>query len=701
MSQVDFLRDDVASAFFSRFHDLTETQKDSIPLILSGLDTLIISGTGSGKTEALLAPLISRLYDEIRQSDQVQIIYVAPTKALVNDIAKRVTPALELLEIGVTIRHGDNNQLRLKRKHSVLITTPESLEVLLATNLGVLSEVKALVIDEAHLLFNQQRGMQLAFEISRIEKLNDRRLQVIAASATVSSPNALWTFFRQNANFALSHQPGHREIRHQVRLGYDYADLVSLIARIPTDFPVKILIFSDTKRECDAIALKLQESSIITASVFSHHASLSPEVRKQVEKDFNESPHAICVATSTLELGIDIGDINLVVLWGRARNWQSFMQRIGRGNRRSNYVEVICVLPAETQTKLSELIGYQALLSQVENGNFPTQESFELYGVLCQQICVVVSANESQFTSVKDFYDLVTMFSFIDLDSLRDLFLHLSELGLLIKHPVRMAFGPTEKLYDLRDKDLLWSNIPHSSSTVPVVLGSSIVGNLTSSNLFSLNIGSVFAFSAKRLKVIALQSGQIRVSETSEVISSRLKFGGMPIPVDVSLLAALRDYLVNQRYCDEQNVYPKKISTEYSIELQELFKNCDLRSDIPFFREKGLFCYITFGGQFFNLVVSKYFGISTNAATDFIIVSNKELDFSILPSSMSDFVELVHDMNFNLGARTVYQDFLTSRLQSREKVSRWLSEGHYQDTLKILKSGSAREIPCAIRFSWS
>jgi len=701
MSKKETLRDDVAGAFFSRFQDLTETQKESIPLIVSGMDTLIISGTGSGKTEALLAPLVSRLFEQIRMSDQAQILYVAPTKALVNDIAKRIAPVLELLEIGVTIRHGDNNQLRLKRKHSVLVTTPESLEVLLATNPKVLSEVKALVIDEAHLLFNQQRGMQLAFEISRIEKLNDRKLQVVAASATIASPNALWKFFRQNADFALAKQPGHREIRSQIRLGYDYVDLASLIGKIPTDFPVKILIFADTKRECDAIALKLQETSFITASVFSHHASLSPDVRRKVEKDFSESPHAICVATSTLELGIDIGDINLVILWGRARNWQSFMQRIGRGNRRSNYVEVICVLPAESLTKLSEIIGYQALLEQVEKGKFPRQEAFELYGVLCQQICVVASAKESSFVSVREFYDLFSLFDFIELDSLQELFLHLSELGLLVKHPVRMAFGPTEKLYELRDKDLLWSNIPHSSSTVPVLLGNSIIGNLTSSNLFSLNIGSVFAFSAKRLKVNALQNGEIRVSETSDGINTRLKFGGAQSPLEVSLLAAIRDYLVNQKYSDSHSVYPKAIASKYSIELEEIMKDCDLGSSIPFFRDKGNFFYLTFGGTLFNFVISKHLGISTSAVSDFLIASSKELDFSQMPSSVIDFIDVVNSMDFNVGARTAYQDFLTPAMNSREKVSRWLSEGHYQDTLNSLRSGSLREIPSAVGFSWS
>lgn len=282
-----------------------------------GEDTLIISGTGSGKTEGVLAPLISLNFDSARTSNHVQIVYVAPTKALVNDVAKRISPVLDQLELGVSIRHGDNNQLALKQRHTLLVTTPESFEVLLATNPAVFQEVKAIVIDEAHLLFNQQRGLQLAIEISRLEKLLARNVQVVASSATVSSPRSVWQFFRPQHEFTLANQPGHREIRSQIRIGYDHADLIKLLERLPNDSPLKILIFGDTKRECDAIALKLQETKSISSDIFSHHASLSPEMRLIVEKNFSEKPNAICVATSTLELGIDIGDINLIILWGK------------------------------------------------------------------------------------------------------------------------------------------------------------------------------------------------------------------------------------------------------------------------------------------------------------------------------------------------------------------------------------------------
>ena len=697
----DMLKPEIQIAFFSRFPDLTDSQKESIPPILRGEDTLIISGTGSGKTEGVLAPLISLNFDSARTSNHVQIVYVAPTKALVNDVAKRISPVLDQLELGVSIRHGDNNQLALKQRHTLLVTTPESFEVLLATNPAVFQEVKAIVIDEAHLLFNQQRGLQLAIEISRLEKLLARNVQVVASSATVSSPSSVWQFFRPQHEFTLANQPGHREIRSQIRIGYDHADLIKLLERLPNDRPLKILIFGDTKRECDAIALKLKETETISSEIFSHHASLSPEMRLIVERNFSEKSNAICVATSTLELGIDIGDINLIILWGKARNWQSFMQRIGRGNRRSKFVEVICILPNDLSNNFSELFGFQSLLNQVEQGAFPAQDPFELFGVVCQQICVTVSTKEAGFLPLRFFTEIFQSFEFINNQSLIELLLHMSDLGLLVKDPNRMAFGPSEAIHNLRDKNLLWSNIPHSSSSVPLVLGNTPIGNLNSSNLFTLNTGSVFAFAAKRLKVISLIGGHIKVKETSEVINSKVKFGGFPQSVDVSLLSALWRYLADNRHRVQKDVFPQQRSLELSQELDQIFSTLDLHRNIPFFRIGGKFHYITFGGVTLNSALALYVGNVEGGSNDILLVSREEIDFSSLPPSLFDYIPVVVNLDLAVGGKTEYQDFLTSDLRALENISRWKSESYHAETLKRLVESTPFEIQAKSSFQWA
>jgi ATP-dependent Lhr-like helicase len=696
----ELLEAEVFSAFFSKFPDLTETQKNSIPPILNGDDTLVISGTGSGKTEAVLAPLVSRYFSEAKHKNSVIIVYVAPTKALVNDVAKRISPVLNQLEMGVSIRHGDTNDLKLKRKHSVLVTTPESLEVLLATRKDVFNDVEAVVIDEAHLFFNQQRGFQLTIQISRIEQMIGKNIQVVAASATVASPKSLWSFFRGNRNFTTAIQTGHREIRYQVKIGYAASDLVKLVSRLPKEIPLKVLIFGETKRACDEIALQLSEAKHRPGQVFSHHASLSPDMRKKVEHEFNTATDAICVATSTLELGIDIGDINLIILYGKARNWQSFMQRIGRGNRRHQFVEVICALPDSSSSKVSELVGFQSLLSQIDSGDFPKQDPFNLYGVLCQQICVLVSAKGAGFITLSDLWSVFEHLDFLTKADLKEMLLDLVESEVLIKDPNRFAFGPSEKIHELRDRDLLWSNIPHSSSTVPLMLGSQRLGDVNSGNLFKLNVGSVFAFAAKRVRVVNLSSSEIIVSETKEAINSILKFGGKIQPLDISLVSAVRLYLIQSSYLNTSDISPVSRAKELSDQLGSVLNKIDLRNSIPYFRSGGFYHYITFGGVVLNSALSQSLGITTTEPNDFVLTSAKEIDFSLISDSLNEYDRWVGNLDLSFGALTAYQEFLSPRFRYLENLSKWHHEYYFAETLVRLKSSFAVEIEPPVHISW-
>lgn len=697
---IESLESTVAAAFFSRFPDLTQTQKNSIPLILNGDDTLVISGTGSGKTEAVLAPLLSRYFKECLGTSLPIIVYVAPTKALVNDIAKRIKPILEQIDLGASIRHGDTNELKLKKKHSVLVTTPESLEVLLATNKAIFADVQAIIVDEAHLLFNQQRGFQLSLLIKRLELQLEKKLQVVAASATVSSPESLWQFFRGEQVFSVAKQPGHREIRYQIRIDYTVEKLVQLLSKLPSETPLKILIFGDTKRECDSIALEISEYEGHSLEVFSHHASLSPDMRRKVEQDFNTSAHAVCVATSTLELGIDIGDINLVILWGKPRNWQSFMQRVGRGNRRHDFVEVICVLPTGNSRNISELVGYQSLLQQITGLQFPQQEAFNLFGVICQQICMHVSNKEAGFVSLSDFCHFFQDVPFLNKDAIRELLLELTDRNILVKDPNRMAFGPSETVHDLRDRDLLWSNIPHSASTIPVMLAGNRIGDVNSGNLFSLNSGSVFAFAAKRLRVVGINSGELIVAETSDAINSKLKFGGKLQPLELSLVSAVRDYLRAASYEHMENVSPKSSARVLTESLGKHLGNVDLDLQIPYFRSGNTFHYITFGGLVLNSALSKAFGNLSTYSNDFLISSSAPLDFRSISGDLSFYDDLVGVLDLSFGAETEFQSFLSVKFRALENVSKWHSEAYYRDCLTRLKSSEVLEVPAPENFTW-
>src|SRR3989338_408871 len=140
------LKDEVYRAFFGNFLNILPVQKKSIPIILNGDNIIISAGTGTGKTEAVLAPLISRYLDYALENDCLTWLYIAPTKALVNDIFRRIEPSFSNLHINLGIRHGDRDETHKSSILHLIITTPESLDVILARGDKTFSTIKAVII---------------------------------------------------------------------------------------------------------------------------------------------------------------------------------------------------------------------------------------------------------------------------------------------------------------------------------------------------------------------------------------------------------------------------------------------------------------------------------------------------------------------------------------------------------------------------
>ncbi|MCH7943620.1 MAG: DEAD/DEAH box helicase, partial [Proteobacteria bacterium] len=344
----------------------------TIEPILLGKNVVLSAGTGTGKTEAIMAPLMAKYWREAVRTDLLTVIYIAPTKALVNDVERRLAGPLGTLGVAVGVRHGDRDDLAAGRRIHVLITTPESLEVLLFRRDDRLSGVRAIVIDEVHLLYNTQRGLQLAFLLNRLRTQTPDVLQTAALSATIASPEDIQTFFfgRDVEAQALTFS-AHRPIDAHVRVITAERELVEFV-KLMTDGPrAKLLMFADSRRECERLAGALTNGQCGSLEIFAHYSSLSAEVRVATEERFAASPKALCVATSTLELGIDIGDIDAVLLWGAPASVESFLQRIGRGNRRSHKTNVICLVPETAESPVREIVKFLALLDAARTGQLP------------------------------------------------------------------------------------------------------------------------------------------------------------------------------------------------------------------------------------------------------------------------------------------------------------------------------------------
>ena len=321
----------VGRAFYGGFSQLRPAQEAAIDAVVAGEDVVVLAGTGSGKTEAVACPGRLSTPRCADRSHSPVVVYIAPTRALVNDIFRRIEPMLDPIHVTAGVRHGEKDDLSKKHPPGVLVTTPESLDVLLFKSSYQLKAVRTVIVDEAHLLYNTQRGMQLAILLRRLDLLLGRRVQVCAMSATVADAGALWEFFRPGVAPAVVEDPNSRTIERTIRIGWTPSKLAQTLLSIRQERRegVKVLVFAGSRRECDELAAVMRESVGLGDAVFVHHSSLSRDERLLTEQRFLEMRSAVCIATSTLELGIDIGNIDVVVLWGAATGWESFLQRVG------------------------------------------------------------------------------------------------------------------------------------------------------------------------------------------------------------------------------------------------------------------------------------------------------------------------------------------------------------------------------------
>ena len=331
-------------AFFARFGRLREIQKVAIPALLSGADALVMAPTASGKTEAILAPLVERLFKPRAPDAHLVILVVAPTRALCNDLYRRLRPPFQACRLSIGVRTSDSSSVKLDAPPHCVITTPESLDSMLARRPRLLRQLRAMVMDELHLLHGTPRGDQLAVLVQRVKRIAAERPQLCAASATLHSPEALAALYL-GAEF-VSLKP--KTIQRRA-IAAEVAEVASLdqaaegISGLFDEDPRrKILVFCNTRAQVEDLSSLIKRMGAHRL-VFAHHGSLSTAERLRVERGFLRASRAICVATMTLELGIDIGDVDRVVLLAPPPNVSSLVQRVGRANRKSQTAHVLCL----------------------------------------------------------------------------------------------------------------------------------------------------------------------------------------------------------------------------------------------------------------------------------------------------------------------------------------------------------------------
>lgn len=371
-------------AFFERHGNFTPIQLAAIPPLLAGQNVMLNAQTASGKTEAAIAPLIERnTFD-----DGLQLLYITPTRALAGDLNGRLRLPLERLRLSLAVKTHDLTTFDPKRPAQVLITTPEASDSLLASHARVFIPLKAIILDELHLFDGTVRGDQLRVILNRIReiktyaftqgKTDDPHLQVVGLSATISDPAT--TAKRYFPNPVVVSLPEKRRV---------HADLLPLASdnvEALRDYLYtfrekgwkKALVFCNTRAEIEQYAGAIRLHSPFGNAIYAHYSNIAPKRRREIEDRFAQDESAICFATSTLELGIDIGSIDIVMMVGAPGSSASFMQRMGRGNRRKRTIQIACFY----RTLLEKLL-FRVLL---ENTTFEELNGSFCSGVAIQQI---------------------------------------------------------------------------------------------------------------------------------------------------------------------------------------------------------------------------------------------------------------------------------------------------------------------------
>jgi len=352
--------------FTARFSTPTEPQEQGWPHILAGHTTLISAPTGSGKTLAAFLACINRLVCKALAgdlADRTEVLYVSPLKALGNDIQKNLEiPLGEILqmagdrgllmpEIRTAVRTGDtlmkDRRLMLKRPPHILVTTPESLYILLTAekSRAILRDVETVIVDEIHAVADDKRGVHLSLSLERLEALTHRPPARIGLSATQKPIEEVAHFLAGNAD-PENPRP------HPVIVNVGHKRKLDLGVEVPSSElgPVasnemwdeiyerivqlvnahrSTLVFVNTRRLAERIAHQLGER-MGDENVAAHHGSLSRKLRLEAERKLKEGRVKVLVATASLELGIDVGTVDLVCHISSPRSIAVALQRVGR-----------------------------------------------------------------------------------------------------------------------------------------------------------------------------------------------------------------------------------------------------------------------------------------------------------------------------------------------------------------------------------
>ena len=430
--------------FFARFGRLTPIQVEAVPSILKGRSVVVTAPTASGKTEAVVAPLAERCAGEDWRN--LSVLYLVPTRALANDTLTRLRDPLQDMGLSVVLKHGDRPYLP-RHLPDFLITTPESLDSLICRKPDAFRHLQALIIDEIHILDSTFRGDQIRLLIPRLRSLAARAdFSVHLLSATLSSPREVAS--RYASGFDVVTAKGPRKIDRQI-LGS--LDEVRRLAR--ERGWKKLLVFCNLRESVERIGDELT-GLWHPYPVVVHHGSLDRRIREEAEEVMKSAEVAACVSTSTLEVGIDVGDIDLVVIAEIPWSLSSLLQRIGRGNRRREIIHAVAIANSDEEKDHLESMFDLASCGQLPRESYQADPSVVVQQVFSCLFQCPQGVHEAALVGL--------LSTLCPEESVKSILNHLYRKDYVV--PGRGRWYATSRLMNLGTRGKIHSNIPDTQS---------------------------------------------------------------------------------------------------------------------------------------------------------------------------------------------------------------------------------------------
>lgn len=529
------------------FTEFSEAQEQAIPRLLAGENLVLVAPTGTGKTESAMLPVFDRLLETTGAG--FKALYITPLRSLNRDILARMEWWCHELGLSVGVRHGDTPQNERRKQAlnapDLLITTPESLQALfMGKRLREhLKNVRYVIIDEIHELADSKRGAQLAVAVERLAEYAGE-FQRIGLSATVGNPDDIGRFLCGTRPFSLVEVPVASSLEIGVRFaGEDFGAQARAVGKC-LDTPGSTLVFVNTRVTAEALGHHLYSRGDVEV----HHGSLSRDVRVDAEERFRKGEIRTLIATSSMELGIDIGHIEHVVQFGSPREVSRLVQRVGRAGHRLDAISRGTVLATGFDDLLESLvIARRARANECERIVPPAGAA----DVLANQVAAIaVEYGEIEISRVRAMIERSNVFAGYG-SLLDDVCRQMTEHRLIRIDGTRIVRTGRARRYLIENLSMI-----HDERKMEIfdMVSRRTVGTLDESFVLGwMHTGAVFITKGQLWRVLDMEGGRITVEPATKAKGEVPSWEGEQIPVPFAVareVGALRRTRAFGRYSD-------------------------------------------------------------------------------------------------------------------------------------------------------